>query len=314
MASSTCYPIDDLSTPIFESQTVRIGTFRCPANHLRFVNSGPIRQGHLIVFPRLPVQITLPGIEPIVATPNVVMFYNHHQDYRRAQLCAEGDRCEWFAIAPTLIREVMLDYKLKADDCSNRPFAFAHAPSDAHTYLRQRLIVAHIVQCRQQREQLDALWINEQVLLLLDQLFAHLHSIQNSPPPTPKRQTYRSQAEIVRFLQEYLATHFTHAQTIHELATLVHLSPYELCRIFRRHTGLTIHRYLTQLRLRTALEILADHPADLTAVALDLGYSSHSHFTAAFRRNFGLPPSYFCKNYSAAIDKVSAKMRKDLIA
>ena len=32
---------------------------------------------------------------------------------------------------------------------------------------------------------------------------------------------------------------------------------------------------------------------DLTALALDLGFSSHSHFTAAFRRAFGRPPAEF---------------------
>jgi AraC-like DNA-binding protein len=42
-----------------------------------------------------------------------------------------------------------------------------------------------------------------------------------------------------------------------------------------------------------ALEPLADGAGDLTRIALDLGFSSHSHFTAAFRRHFGLTPSAF---------------------
>ena len=52
-----------------------------------------------------------------------------------------------------------------------------------------------------------------------------------------------------------------------------------------------IHRYLTQLRLRSSLERLADGANDLTALALELGFSSHSHFTDAFRREFGHAPS-----------------------
>jgi AraC-like DNA-binding protein len=35
------------------------------------------------------------------------------------------------------------------------------------------------------------------------------------------------------------------------------------------------------------------HADDLTALALDLGFSSHSHFSAVFRRTFGLTPSRF---------------------
>ena len=64
-----------------------------------------------------------------------------------------------------------------------------------------------------------------------------------------------------------------------------------LARIFQQQTGVPVHRYLTQLRLRASLEQLADDVNDLTAVALDLGFSSHSHFTDAFRREFGHSPS-----------------------
>jgi len=52
-----------------------------------------------------------------------------------------------------------------------------------------------------------------------------------------------------------------------------------------------LHAYRNQLRLRAALESLAERHADLTGIALDLGFSSHSHFTETFRRTFGRTPS-----------------------
>ncbi len=52
-----------------------------------------------------------------------------------------------------------------------------------------------------------------------------------------------------------------------------------------------MHRYLTRLRLRAALEKLAEPRVDLTVLALDVGFSSHSHFTRSFQREFGLAPS-----------------------
>jgi AraC-like DNA-binding protein len=45
------------------------------------------------------------------------------------------------------------------------------------------------------------------------------------------------------------------------------------------------------LRLRASLEAIAERSLDLTSVALDHGFSSHSHFTAAFRREWGMTPS-----------------------
>jgi AraC family transcriptional regulator len=51
-----------------------------------------------------------------------------------------------------------------------------------------------------------------------------------------------------------------------------------------------MHRYLNRLRLLEALEPLAQGEADLSTLALDLGFSSHSHFTAAFRKEFAMSP------------------------
>lgn len=46
-----------------------------------------------------------------------------------------------------------------------------------------------------------------------------------------------------------------------------------------------------RLRARAAAECLARGAQDLTALALDWGYTDHSHFTNAFRREWGVPPS-----------------------
>jgi len=43
--------------------------------------------------------------------------------------------------------------------------------------------------------------------------------------------------------------------------------------------------------LRAALERLPENDRDLSMLALELGFSSHSHFTASFTREFGVPPS-----------------------
>jgi AraC-like DNA-binding protein len=78
-----------------------------------------------------------------------------------------------------------------------------------------------------------------------------------------------------------------------DLARAVHTSPYHLCRLFKESVGMPIHRYLTRLRLLDGLESLAAADVPLTGLALDLGFSSHSHFTAAFHRELGMTPSRF---------------------
>jgi len=66
---------------------------------------------------------------------------------------------------------------------------------------------------------------------------------------------------------------------------------FHLARMFRSRTGFSLHAYRNQLRLRAALERLRDPGVDLIDIALDLGFSSHSHFTETFRRSFGKTPS-----------------------
>ena len=70
-------------------------------------------------------------------------------------------------------------------------------------------------------------------------------------------------------------------------------------RLFHRQPGTTLHAYRNQLRLRAALEPLTNPGVDLLATALDLGYSSHSHFTETFRRSFGITPSAVRGNLTA---------------
>ncbi len=76
---------------------------------------------------------------------------------------------------------------------------------------------------------------------------------------------------------------------------------YHLSRVFRRQVGLPLHRHLNRLRLRAALERLVDSRERLIEIAFDLGFSSHGHFTAAFHREFGIPPSVFRRRLSTSL-------------
>jgi AraC-like DNA-binding protein len=69
------------------------------------------------------------------------------------------------------------------------------------------------------------------------------------------------------------------------------MSMFHLCRTFRAATGKTLHQYRTQFRVRSSLEAVCKQSARLVETALDAGFSSHSHFTSSFRKEFGWTPS-----------------------
>jgi len=92
--------------------------------------------------------------------------------------------------------------------------------------------------------------------------------------------------------KEFLQANLGGAVRLADVAGAVGASPAYLTHVFRRVEGIPLHGYLTQLRLARALEELRD-AEDLTMLALSLGFSSHSHFSAAFRRAFDCTPSQF---------------------
>jgi AraC-like DNA-binding protein len=97
--------------------------------------------------------------------------------------------------------------------------------------------------------------------------------------------------DLTESVKELIALRLSERLPLTEVAAEVGWSPFELTRVFRRHTGFPIHRYRRQLRLRTAYSRLAEGETHIGNLALDLGFSTHSHFAEAFRSEFGLSPS-----------------------
>jgi AraC family transcriptional regulator len=95
------------------------------------------------------------------------------------------------------------------------------------------------------------------------------------------------------------------------LARLLKSSPYHLTRSFGEKVGIPLHRYQQHIRLARSIDLLLDTDQDVTTIALDLGFSSHSHFTAAFRQTIGLTPNSFRQ---AASSHFASETRKILIA
>jgi AraC family transcriptional regulator len=97
-------------------------------------------------------------------------------------------------------------------------------------------------------------------------------------------------ARLIRRTKEFLGAMLSNRIQLADIAVAVGASPAYLTDLFSRAEGIPLHQYLMQLRLARALVDLP-HAHDLTTLALDLGFSSHSHFTFVFRRAFGCTPS-----------------------
>ncbi len=276
---------------------MRVGVFRCSTDDPDFNDSGPIRS-HLVVFPRTSVTITHAGGEPIIASPNVVMFYNQGQAYRREAISERGDLCEWYAFHPRILLDALRTYDPAVENHSERPFQLSCGPCNPASYLQQRLVFRHI----REAPVPDPLYIEETMLCILQHVLDDAHQALR-----PARQM-KHQIEIIQSVQQLLAARFQEHLTLADIAAEINYSPYHLARIFHQQTGQTIHTYLNQIRLRTALDYLQSD-MDLTRLALTLGFSSHSHFTQAFRQAFGALPSQFRPHQTAPLNQKRARIR-----
>ncbi|MEX1119853.1 MAG: AraC family transcriptional regulator, partial [Terrimicrobiaceae bacterium] len=99
--------------------------------------------------------------------------------------------------------------------------------------------------------------------------------------------------ERVEKVKAILGRDLEHPPALPEIAKEVGCSPHYLSRIFSQETGTTISRYLRNLRLDRAAAILKQGRSNVTEAAMEVGYSSLSHFSKAFAERFGVCPCVF---------------------
>jgi AraC family transcriptional regulator len=185
-----------------------------------------------------------------------------------------------FVVRPGLLRSLTADEGAEIRRPEN-----VSAPCCSRLLLSQRKLVRAL----ERGLPIEPLQIEEQALAIVAELLNP--GRLSGPAGRPRRCVGREVAETAEAAREYVASRYTQPLQLKEIATACGVSVYRLCRTFLAATSMTVHRYITRLRLAAALERLAKGERDLTSLALDLGFSSHSHFSWAFRREFNLSPS-----------------------
>jgi len=188
-----------------------------------------------------------------------------------------------------VLSEIVAAANPKAQEHPERPFPMGYM------LMGMRQSVLHYQLLRAALSGDEPLAMVERLLVLLAEV---IYAAYQSPPSavmnSHKQATIRGHQEIVEQTKLVLSSRFRESLKLEDIARAVHTSPFHLCRVFRQVTGLPLHHYLQRIRLLHALEQLAEaHSDDLSSTAFSLGFSSHSHFTTAFRQTFGVTPSQF---------------------
>ncbi len=270
---------------LYDSPVLSVRDYDC-----RAARHGPEREEHsdsnTIVLMRRGAFCKHFGRRGVTADVNQVVFFSQGSTYRVSHPADCGDRGTIFAPSPRALADIVREIDPAVEDRPERPFPFDTGPCDPGVFWRHHEFVRRL-----EAGEPDPLWADVTGLQLVADVLGAAFARHGLPRRRRRNGTDAAHAERAEAAKTYLAGHLGDRVTLDDVAGAVHASAFHLARVFRQRTGVPLHRYLTRLRLRAALEQLAGGANDLTALALDLGFSSHSHFTDAFRREFGSPPS-----------------------
>ena len=272
---------------LYVGAAVQVTRYRCLATTREF-GAEQRQQAHVIAFPYRGVFELHRGRDHALVEPGAIVFFNEREPYRTGHPCGGGDYGSAIAVRSDVVVEALSRHDPGVADRPDAPFRFASGASSARTYLLQRLLFLRVSRA----DRADSLGAEETALALVDDVSATACRSEEGPAERPRTRR-GNHLRTVDSARAFLASRFAEPMNLETIGRAVGVSPFHLCRIFRAATGTTVSRYRHKLRLRAALERVASEQADLSAVALESGYSSHSHFTAAFRREFGLTPSQF---------------------
>jgi len=261
---------------LLESPTVTIRDVYCQGS-CRQQGAEECATATAMVFPYRGVYVRHLGSDQAVAEANQVVFFNATEGYRVSHPVPGGDASLSLAISESLLRELAPPAFL----CDGAMLAFRR--QRLRIDARTQVLVALLRHSLRQNiaEPLEA----ESLAVTL---------VQRALGP---RTTHAAGASFGRQRQVdrvklVLAGDLARRWTLAEIAAEVRGSPVYLTQVFQQVEGLPLYRYQLRLRLARALDLLAQYD-DLTTLGLDLGFSSHSHFSAAFREAYGRSPSEF---------------------
>jgi AraC-like DNA-binding protein len=172
---------------------------------------------------------------------------------------------------------------LLQDDPATSGLGEVRRLTTAQEQLTGRLIQPPVGQAARQ------LWYQGAVLELMSE-FLFTQATEDELFCDRQKRLARERAQkVMALLQASLAE----PPSLEQLGQRVGCSPFYLSRTFSSEVGMTIPQFLRKVRMERAAELLRSGRYNVTEAALEVGYSSLSHFSQAFCQTMGCCPVLF---------------------
>lgn len=235
-----------------------------------------------LVFPYRGVFVRHLGSDDAVAEANQAFFFNADESYRISHPVEGGDACLCVTIDEALLRE------LAPKDQVHARSVLAFRRQRLRIDARAQALVA-LLRHSLSRDVAETLEAEALALTLARRTLGERTS--HATRASAGRQKLVDRAKLV------LSSDLARRWTLAEVATEVGVSPVYLTQVFQQVEAMPLYRYQLRLRLARALDLLGEYD-DLTTLSMDLGFSSHSHFSSVFRQAYGRTPAEFQRSVS----------------
>ena len=259
---------------LLETPSLVVRDVRCRGSH-----AGPAPEEAAfetqLVFPYRGAYVRHLGQDQAVAEANQVLFFNQGDGYRVSHPVSGGDASLTLVVGEPLLRE------LAPPTVVNARGAFRFTPHRLRIDARAQVLVA-LLRHGLRQGTVEPLEAESLALTLLRRALG-----PRTSHPAGASDARRRLVDRVKLV---LAGDLARRWTLSDIAAEVRGSPVYLTQAFQQVEGMPLYRYQLRLRLARSLDLLAECD-DLLALGLDVGFSSHSHFTSAFRQAYGRTPS-----------------------
>ena len=235
------------------------------------------------VFPFRGVYLRHVGNDQAVADANHVLFFNAQQGYQVSHPVSGGDTSLVVSVSPEILAELVPKTLLNPGEPLT--FNLQHLRIDARA---QALVM--LLNHSLRKGSIETLEAEGLSLTLISRAVG--------PRTTRAPLATYSRRRLVDRVKLLLAGDLSRRWTLADIAAEIRGSPVYLTQVFQQVEGMPLYRYHLHLRLARALDLVAERE-DLSGLAHDLGFSSHSHFSAAFRQLYGRTPSEFAKDFDS---------------
>ncbi|RWC91312.1 MAG: AraC family transcriptional regulator [Mesorhizobium sp.] len=262
--------------PLLDTGTVRVRDVVC-GGECRHGSDEECTAATHLVFPYRGVFVRHVGRNDAVAEANQLLFFNEAEPYQVSHPIEGGDACLDLVIEDGQLRELAPKDQLR----SGGTLAFRRQRRRIDP--RAQALVA-LLRHSLSRKVAETLEAETLALTLVRRSLGERTS--HVAGASPGRQKLVDRAKLV------LSSDLSRRWTLAGIAVEVGVSPVYLTQVFQQVEAMPLYRYHLRLRLARALDLLGRYD-NLTTLGMDLGFSSHSHFSAAFKQVYGRTPAEF---------------------